>query len=303
MKAPLPDNEAARLEALRRYKILDTCAEQVFDDLVHLAAYICATPIALVSLVDSNRQWFKAKMGISANETARDISFCAHAILQPDELLCVRDASTDERFADSPLVKEEPKIRFYAGTPLVTADGFALGALCVMDRVPRELTAEQVSALRVLRQQVMRELELRRYAEELERAIAQRDLAEEALRERDAYLFDLLENASDLIQSVSPNGRILYVNRTWRETLGYTDVEAATLSMFDVIHPESRAHCQEMFERVLAGEAVRNVEAVFVAKDGREIAVEGNVNCLFEKGKPVATRGIFRILTERKRTE
>jgi len=170
MKANVPTREAARLEALRQYRILDTPSEQAYDDITALAAFICNVPIALVSLVDSDRQWFKSKVGLDVEETTRDISFCAHAILSKS-ITIVNDALEDERFGDNPLVTCAPNIRFYAGVPLHTPDGHPIGTLCVIDHQPRELSEAQTKTLETLARQVVMQLELRRTSAQLADAL------------------------------------------------------------------------------------------------------------------------------------
>jgi diguanylate cyclase (GGDEF)-like protein len=162
--APRPASDAERLAALRSYDILDTAFEAAFDDLAEVAATLSGCPIALVSLVDAERQWFKARIGMEAAETPRDIAFCAHAILDPSGPLVVEDASRDPRFVDSALVTGATGIRFYAGAPLVNPEGHALGTLCVMDRVPRRMDEAQRRMLASLARAVMSTMELRRTA-------------------------------------------------------------------------------------------------------------------------------------------
>jgi GAF domain-containing protein len=179
---PIPHDESARLADLRRYGILDTSAEEDFDHLTQLAALICEAPIALLALVDSDRVWFKSKVGATMSQTSRQIAFCAFAILEPD-LFVVRDAAADKRFANNPLVRARPKIRFYAGAPLVSPHNHALGTLCVLDHKPRALTRKQRETLRLLSRVAMNELEWRRRTLALKQSLRDCRLREQMWRQ------------------------------------------------------------------------------------------------------------------------
>ncbi len=178
MRAALPADEPARLAALRATEILDTPPEQEFDDTARLAAHICGTPIALVTLVDEHRQWFKSHVGIPLTETPRDVSFCAHALLNPHEPLVVPDTTADARFADNQFVVAAPHVRFYAGMPLLNGEGHALGTLCVVDQTRHDLTPMQLDALRALARHVQALLEIRQQARRLQAEIAERKRVE-----------------------------------------------------------------------------------------------------------------------------
>lgn len=161
-KPAIPANEQERLTALQEYNIMDTLPEEALDHITRLASEICQAPIALISLVDQNRQWFKSRRGMEKSEMPRDIAFCAHAILTPQKVLIVPDSREDERFANTPLVTAPPHVVFYTGVPLVNPEGFPLGTLCVMDTIPRELSANQIEALQTLANQTVALFELRK---------------------------------------------------------------------------------------------------------------------------------------------
>jgi PAS domain S-box-containing protein len=224
-------SEHARFETLRRLDILDTPPEQAFDDITRLASQVCDAPIAIISLRDRNRHWFKSRVGVDLTEIPRERSFCEHTVLQQD-LLIVPDASRDARFIDSPWVKGEPHLRFYAGAPLRLKGGPAFGSLCVIDYRPRALTPDQLESLRALCRQATAQLELRQAAAELNHLDAGQSSAHSALQER--RLFEVFMNNNPAIVFIKDEqGRFVYVSepcakrfaKPAREWMGRTDLE------------------------------------------------------------------------------
>ena len=303
--APLPQNESARHGALLRYDILDTPAEDAFDDLTQLAAQICGTPIALVSLVDAHRQWFKSKVGIDATETPRDISFCGHAI-QEQGIFEVPNALEDERFHDNPLVTGGPEIRFYAGVTLAALDGFGLGTLCVIDQVPRLLTPEQRQGLARLGRQVVTQMEMR---------LANRQLAELA-----GFQKAILASAGSAVISTTVEGTITHFNPMAEELLGYAAAEVVgrqTPALFhDPMEVVARApelsrelgrHIVPGFEVFVAQARAGQTETrewTYLRKDGVRFPVLLSVSALCdEAGNLTGFLGIAHDRTPQKQVE
>jgi len=224
--SPVPPEEAGRIAALHRYRILDTEAEPAFDRIVALAALLLDVPIALISLVDSHRQWFKAALGLKVRETPRCIAFCDHAIRQ-DGLFVIPDARTDPRFADNPLVTGEPFLRFYAGVPLVTSDGFALGTLCALDREAQQLDARGAAILHHLAAQAMHELDVRAALGDLYDQVDRGYHSERALRSTNLQLAALLNVTANAVVAADRETRIIAWNRAAEEMFGYTPQDVA----------------------------------------------------------------------------
>ena len=302
MAAHSPENEATRLTALRGYSVLDTEEEKAFDDLARLASQICKTPIALVSLVDEERQWFKAHLGLDLRETSRAHSFCAHAI-QGNDILEVEDTLKDTRFTTNPLVTAGPKMRFYAGMPLITSEGVAIGTLSVIDYVPRKLSAEQREALRILAHQVMAQLELRKHALLTENELRQTTQSTlDALQDTETRYRTLFERNLAGVYRSTVDGRLLECNEAFARILGYDSIE-------DVM---SRPTWDLYFTADDRNEAVSllrerghllNFELRMRRKDGTPVWVLENETIREEEGRPAIIEGTIVDVTDRKIAE
>ncbi len=305
--ASRPLDEAARQRALEDLQLLDTPAEQEFDDITLLASFICGTPIALISLVDKDRQWFKSRVGLDVPETPRDIALCAHAILG-DDIFEVTDAATDERFKDNPVVTGDPHLRFYAGVPLKTSDNHNVGTLCVIDREPRSLSDQQRSALEALGRQIMRLVELRR-STRLQAELRRKLAAETAVSRA------MTAHAGVAIIAIDLQETILTFNPAAEELLGYRSDEvvgkASPVSLFhDAEELAKRAadlserYGEEVsggnvFLRPLRDAPTDTSEWTYIRKDGKRVLVLITFSILRdETGEPFGYLGVVRDLTE-----
>ena len=305
MIAPLPPDEKERLEALRRYEILDSAPEQDFDDLNQLAAHICGTPIATITLVDETRQWFKSRVGLTGCETSREVAFCAHTILQK-EVVVVPDARIDERFADNPLVTGDPDIRFYAGAPLITPDGFVLGTICVIDRTPRDLSAEKVRALQALSRQVVAQLELRRSLMQLRQSESRSAEAFADLESARALHTGLVNSMDGIVwEADAATFQFTFVSARAEHLLGFPAARwlADTEFWVSQIHPADREAVVDCCVAATVKKENHTFEYRMLAADGRAVWLRDIVTYVEEPGKPPMLRGIMLDITAGKQQE
>jgi len=282
----LINDEENRLKELHSYGILDTLPEDEFDNIVELASYICDTPISLISLVDEKRQWFKAKVGIQVSQTSREIAFCHHAIMQ-ENLFEIEDAKNDDRFKNNPLVTSQPNIRFYAGRPLITKNGYALGTLCVIDTKPKKLSSNQKKALENLSKQVILNIEARKNFIEL--------------KNNEMSYMSIFDNTSDLIHIIDQEGRILKVNNSWKKTLNYSEEDIKKMNIFDIIYESDIEHCAKLFYCIKnQGDCPSKVIYSIKSKDGKKITVEASVIVeRYDDGKLKLIKSILRDITDK----
>lgn len=291
--APLPVDDEARVARLRGLDVLDSPAEQVYDDLALLASQICRTPIALVSLVDGRRQWFKARVGLLATETHRDLAFCSHALLTPEAPFTVTDALRDERFSDNPLVTGEPGIRFYAGAPIVLRTGEAMGTVCVIDTQPRTLSADEVHCLQALARQAAVLLDLRERTRAAE--ASRRALAAEAQRRR-----ELMQHVSDAVVFHRADFGVAEASDSFARMLGYSEAEVLSLMPWQWdARLDTRA--KVVAEARRHGDGPASFETVWRRKDGTELDVE-IVRSPIRSDSGQETLFVCRDVTERNRT-
>lgn len=296
MRAPLPDNEHARLLALESLRVLDTPREPAFDDLAWLAGQICEAPVCLISLVDDSRQWFKSRVGIELKETAREYAFCAHALDTPDDILLVSDTLLDPRFADNPLVTGPRGIRFYAGAPLSLDNGLVLGTLCVMDTKARSLTSNQVTALKKLAAQVVSQLQHRCRESEINE-LQRKQEAGQALME------ECLEHFPGTVFRCLNDDYFTFISscRSIEKLTGYplSDFTVSHLRCFhDLYHPDDRQRILQQFKTSMSQRQPYDIRYRIIHADGQERWVREVGQGVYEQGALVHISGVIWEITE-----
>jgi two-component system, cell cycle sensor histidine kinase and response regulator CckA len=314
MQSQLSEEEVARLKALQDCHILDTPPEELFDRIARLAAYLCGTPIALIGLIDVTRQWFKSRVGWDYPEVLREHSICEQTILSPD-VLVISDAAIDRRFSSGPMVTRAG-IRFYAGAPLLSQQGYALGTLCVMDRLPRELPTEHKDALLTLARLVASQLEMRRATKTSATPAASEgsvvDISEhkrtdEALRDSQQRLLGIISSAMDAIITVDGNQRIIVFNRAAEQIFRCPATEAIGQAIDRFIPQKFReAHKEHIATFGQTGISSRSMESpgtlLGVRADGQEFPIEATISQVRTASETLYTV-ILRDISLRKRTE
>lgn len=290
IKPQLPENEAQRAKALSEYSILDTLPEQAYDDIASIAAQICGTPIALITLIDKNRQWLKARHGIPENltEIPRELSICAHTIHEPSGFMEVKNTQEDERFTDNSVLNSELSLKYYAGSLITTKDGYALGSLCVLDNGPNSLTAPQKESLKALSRQVMALLELRK--ETLTFTKNKSDLEE------------LIETISDIVYDIDEKGKFIYVNPALVSKSGYSEQELLNMHYHELVEPAALERLDKFYhDQIKAGDDSSYYEFPILSRDGKKIWLGQTVKIFFYEDRLIRVGAVAKDITELKR--
>lgn len=272
--------EQKRLNAIQNLEILDTAAESDFDDLVKLAAMIFEVPMSTVTIVDADRQWFKAAVGLPVKETPRAISFCTHAI-EKDEPMVVADTAHDARFAQSPLVTQDPHLGFYAGIPLKTADNLAVGTFCIMDNKPRQLTARQLDILKILANQATKLLDLRMERNKYRDLLIEKELINQTLNETEQRWKFALEGVGDGVWDWNINDDQVILSKTWKQMLGYAEHEL----------PNSKDTWLSLVHKDDVDKAIKSLNQ-YLEKKTAEFRLEHRLLCKDQSYKWILTRGM-----------
>lgn len=303
--AKISKNEDQRLQELLQYNVLGTPEDQEYDDIVKLASQICKAPIALISLVDSCRQWFKAELGFGEKETHKDLSFCAHA-LHCDQVMVVENALEDERFFDNPLVMEGPKIRFYAGAPLISPAGFKLGTLCVLDSRPRSLSIEQNFALETLSRHIVQKFEFKKKNDHLRKVFQQYMILQKEFENKQNSYSKAQKSADIGIFELNVKTEKLKISGSFSELFGFKDEEELKVKdVLEQIHPEDKDDFLIYFREILKEGKQLNYEyRIFQKNTLKEKSIRSTGEIIRnEQGEAIQLIGVKQDITEKKRYE